>query len=123
MFQPHTYTRTLALFHEFGEAFEKADIVVLGEIYAAREKNIYKISSIIMMEKILEHNPSKHVFYIEDFEDIASFVYENAGPGDLVLTMGAGDIYKVGEMILEMDAARIESIRKTKVREFKIIED
>ena len=76
-----------------------------------------------MMEKILEHDPSKHVFYIDNFEDIASFVYEKAGPGDLVLTMGAGDINKVGKMILDMDAARIESIRKTKVREFKKIED
>ena len=76
-----------------------------------------------MMEKILDHDPSKHIFYIEDFEDIASFVYEKAEPGDLVLTMGAGDIYKVGEMILDMDAARIEAIRKTKEREYKKIED
>ncbi len=123
LFQPHTYTRTMALMDEFGEAFDNADEIVLAEIYAAREKNIYKISSKTLMEKILEHDETKHVFYIEDFEDIASFVYEKAGPGDLVLTMGAGDIYKVGEMILEMDVARIESIRKTKVREFKKIED
>ena len=123
LFQPHTYTRTIALIDEFGEAFDNADEIILAEIYAAREKNIYKISSTIIMEKIMEHDPSKHVFYIEDFEDIASFVYEKAGPGDLVLTMGAGDIYKVGEMILDMDAARIEAIRKTKVREFKKIED
>ena len=125
LFQPHTYTRTVALIDEFGEAFDNADEIVLAEIYAAREKNIYKISSKIMMDKILEHNPSKHVFFIEDFEDIASFVYDRAEPGDLVLTMGAGDIYKVGEMILDMDAARIETIGKTKEREreYKRIED
>ena len=123
LFQPHTYTRTVALIDEFGEAFDDADEVILAEIYAAREKNIYKISSKTMMEKILDHDPSKHIFYIEDFEDIASFVYEKAEPGDLVLTMGAGDIYKVGEMILDMDAARIEAIRKTKEREYKKIED
>ena len=123
LFQPHTYTRTVALLDEFGEAFDDADEIVLAEIYAAREKNIYKISSKTVMEKIHEHDPSKHVFFIEDFEDIADFVYERAEAGDLVLTMGAGDIYKVGEMILDMDASRIEAIRKTKVREFKIIED
>ena len=123
LFQPHTYTRTMALLDDFGEAFDNADEIILAEIYAARETNIYKISSKSMMEKILEHDPSKHVFYIEDFEDIASFVYERAEPGDLVLTMGAGDINKVGEMILDMDAARIEAIRKTKEREYKKIED
>ena len=75
------------------------------------------------MEKIHEHDPSKHVFYIEDFEDIASFVYERAGAGDLVLTMGAGDINTGGKMILDMDAARIELIRKPKEGEYKKIED
>ena len=54
---------------------------------------------------------------------VASFVYERAGAADLVLTMGAGDINKVGKMILDMDAARIELIRKTKEREYKKIED
>ena len=54
---------------------------------------------------------------------MANFVYKNSGEKDLVLTMGAGDIYKVGEMILDMDVSRIEAIRKTKIREFKKIED
>jgi UDP-N-acetylmuramate--alanine ligase len=101
LFQPHTYTRTMALLDDFGAAFDNADEIILAEIYAARETNIYKISSRSIMEKIHEHDPSKHVFYIEDFEDIASFVYERAGAGDLVLTMGAGDINKVGKMILD----------------------
>ena len=61
--------------------------------------------------------------YVIDASSSIYFVYEKAGPGDLVLTMGAGDINKVGKMILDMDAARIEAIRKTKVREFKKIED
>lgn len=55
------------------------------------------------MNKIKEENPSKEVYFFEDFEEIANFVYNNAGQGDLVLTMGAGDIYRVGEMILEKD--------------------
>lgn len=123
LFQPHTYTRTMALMDDFAEAFDDADVIVLAEIYAAREKNIYKISSQTLANKIHEHAPDKDIYFIKDFEDIASFVYNNAGAKDLILTMGAGDIYKVGEMILDMDASRIEAIRKTKVREFKRIED
>ena len=103
LFQPHTYTRTLALLDEFAGSFDDADKVVLAEIYAAREKNIYKISSKTLMNKILERDPEKDVYFFNDFEDIANFVYNNAQEGDLILTMGAGDIYRVGEMILELD--------------------
>ena len=103
LFQPHTYTRTLALLEEFSQAFTEADKVVLAEIYAAREKNIYKISSKTLMNKIREYDPEVDVFYFKGFEDIAKFVYDNAEEGDLILTMGAGDIYRVGEMILELD--------------------
>lgn len=101
VFQPHTYTRTMALFDEFAEAFEKADILVLAEIYAAREKNIYKISSAQLAESIKKSYPDKKVLFVEDFSEIANYVDKNSEKGDLVLTMGAGDIYKVGEMILE----------------------
>ena len=103
LFQPHTYTRTMALLDEFAGSFDDADKVVLAEIYAAREKNIYKISSKTLMNRIREHDPQKDVYYFKNFEDIAHFVYDNAEEGDLILTMGAGDIYRVGEMILEMD--------------------
>lgn len=103
LFQPHTYTRTLALLDEFSESFSAADKTVLAEIYAAREKNIYKISSKTLMNKIREYDRDADVYYFKNFEDIAQFVYDNAEEGDLVLTMGAGDIYRVGEMILELD--------------------
>ena len=103
LFQPHTYTRTMALIDDFATAFEEADKIVLAEIYAAREKNIYKISSRTLMNRIKEADPSKEVYFFKDFEEIASFVYNNAEEGDLVITMGAGDIYKVGEMIMEKD--------------------
>mgnify|MGYP004456496797 FL=1 len=106
LFQPHTYTRTMALLDDFATAFDEADKVVLAEIYAAREKNIHKISSKTLMNKIKEHDVNKDVYFFEDFEEIASFVYNNAQEGDLVITMGAGDIYKVGEMILEKDENR-----------------
>lgn len=100
-FQPHTYTRTLALFDEFADAFTETDHLILAEIYAAREKNIYKISSQQLMEKIKETHPDKDVCYIDNFGDIAKYLKENTSKGDMVITMGAGDIYKVGDLLLE----------------------
>ena len=103
MFQPHTYTRTLALFSEFGRAFENADKVVLTEIYAAREKNTYNISSQDLLNEIKKNYPDKEVYYFAEKEEAAQFVYNKSMPEDLILTMGAGDIYKAGEIILKMD--------------------
>lgn len=109
VFQPHTYTRTLALFDDFVEALAGADKIILAEIYAAREKNITKISSSSLVEKIRNQFPGKEVYYIENLDDIASFVLKTAQPDDLVITMGAGDIYKVAEAIIEKDSCMISS--------------
>ena len=103
LFQPHTYTRTIALFEDFTEAFGRADVLVMAEIYAAREKNIYKISSKELVDKIKITHPEKEAYYFSTFDEIAGFVIDNAQSGDLVITMGAGDIYKVAEIILEKD--------------------
>jgi UDP-N-acetylmuramate--alanine ligase len=103
LFQPHTYTRTLALFDEFAEAFDEADKIIFAEIYAAREKNIYRISSKELVAEIKRTNPNKEVYFFESFDEIANFVINNSEPGDLVITMGAGDIYKVAEIIIEKD--------------------
>ena len=100
LFQPHTYTRTLALFDEFAEAFDEADKIIIAEIYAAREKNIYKISSKELVAEIKRTQPGKEVYYIGSFEEMANFILGNAEPDDLVITMGAGDIYKVAELLL-----------------------
>lgn len=106
LFQPHTYTRTLALFDEFAESFDKADKIIIAEIYAAREKNVYKISSKELVNEIKRVNPTKDVYYFSNFDEIANFVINNGQSGDLVITMGAGDIYKVAEIILENDRRR-----------------
>ena len=103
LFQPHTYTRTLALHDEFAEALDLADKVVLAEIYAAREKNIHNTSSRSILAKMKEKDPGKDAWFIETKDEIADFVLNYAKPGDLVITMGAGDIYEVGEAILEKD--------------------
>ena len=103
LFQPHTYTRTLALHDDFAEALDMADKVVLAEIYAAREKNTYNVSSRSILAKMKEKNPGKEAWYLETSDEIADFVLNYAAPGDLVITMGAGDIYKAGDLILEKD--------------------
>ena len=103
LFQPHTYTRTRALHDDFAVSLAAADKVVLAEIYAAREKNIHRISSKSIVGKIKEIYPNKEVYYFKEFDEIARFVENNAEDGDLVITMGAGDIYKVGESIMEDD--------------------
>lgn len=103
IFQPHTYTRTLALFDQFADAFERADVVVLADIYAAREPDVYNISSGMVADEIRRKYPTKGIYYFPTFDEIADFVMENTSDGDVVMTMGAGDIYKVGELILEKD--------------------
>ena len=96
-FQPHTYTRTAALFDQFVEALELADVVVLAEIYAARETNDLGISSMDLVRKIPGGT------YCPDLEGVTARLAELARPGDLILTVGAGDIYLAGEALLEME--------------------
>ena len=90
----------MALFDEFAKAFNDADVLIMAEIYAAREKNIYKISSRELITEIKKEQPAKEAYYFSSLEEIATFVANNAQPGDVVITMGAGDIYKVAEMLM-----------------------
>ena len=103
IFQPHTYTRTKALFDEFVDSFEDADVIVLTDIYAAREKDIYNVSSYKLMNAIKSKHPDKEVYYVKDFEDIVKYIEKFAKEDDIVMTMGAGDVYKVGDMLLHKD--------------------
>ena len=103
IFQPHTYTRTKALFNEFVDAFGDADVVVLTDIYAAREKDIYNISSYKLVNAMKITHPDKPVYYVKDFEDIVKYIEKFADKDDIVMTMGAGDVYKVGDMLLNKE--------------------
>ncbi len=94
-FQPHTYTRTKALFDDFVRELSKADVVVLAEIYAARERNTIGISSKDLAEKI----PS--AIYCESLGQVTACLEEMAQPRDMILTMGAGDIFRAGEALLK----------------------
>ncbi len=98
-FQPHTYTRTHALFHEFVEVLRMADVVVLGEIFAARESNELGISSADLAREI------PGAVYCSTLDKVAESLSRMAGEGDLVLTVGAGDIYRAGEKLIQMQEA------------------
>ena len=94
-FQPHTYTRTHALFHEFVEQLSKPDVLILAEIYAARERNTVGISSRDLVEKI----PGST--YCATLPEVTQCLQELAQPGDVILTVGAGDIYRAGEALVK----------------------
>lgn len=98
IFQPHTYSRTKLLFDDFVSVLQKPDFLILADIYAAREKNTYGIHSKDLANAVSVHNPN--AYYLESFDEIENFVLEHAEPGDLLITMGAGDIYFVGEALL-----------------------
>lgn len=98
VFQPHTYTRTRAFLDEFAESLSLADEVILADIYAARETDNLGISSKDIAERIEKKGVKVH--YIPSFEEIETFILENCIHGDLLITMGAGDIVKVGENLL-----------------------
>ena len=99
MFQPHTYTRTKAFFHEFAEALSHADHLVLADIYAARETDTLGISSADLAKEAEALGTDAH--YYPSFEEIETFLHDNCRPGDLLITMGAGDIVTVGEELLK----------------------
>lgn len=99
IFQPHTYTRTKLLLDAFANSFDESDVIIITDIYAAREKDYGDIHSKTLRDAISEHRDN--TFYISGFDDIVKFIKENIKKDDVVVTMGAGDVYKIGEMILE----------------------
>ena len=95
VFQPHTYSRTAALFDDFVAQLRRPDVLVLAEIYAAREKNTIGISSAALADRV------KGSIYCPSFAELDSTLRALARPGDIILTVGAGDVYKVGESLVK----------------------
>ena len=94
-FQPHTYTRTKALFDDFIRELRRVDVAVLAEIYAARESNKLGISSLDLAKQV------EGAIFFETLPEVAAYLRTIAQEGDIILTVGAGDIYKAGEMLLK----------------------
>jgi UDP-N-acetylmuramate--alanine ligase len=101
VFQPHRYTRVNCLLDDFGRSFYQADKVIVSEIYPAGEKPIPGISGELVVEKIREFG-HRDVIYVPEVSDIPSLLLGEAKPGDIVLTLGAGNVYKVGEQFLKI---------------------
>ncbi len=95
IFQPHTYTRTKGLFEDFVRVLPLADKVIIADVYSAREKYTGEIHSCDLALAV------KDAIYMNDFSAIARYVKENAKQGDLVLTVGAGDVFKIGKELVE----------------------
>lgn len=98
VFQPHTYSRTYELFDQFVDALTNADEIVLVDIYAAREKNIYGISSEDLQKKLADLG--KKAYYFASFDEAEIFLLKNCINGDMLITMGAGDVQIIGEVLL-----------------------
>lgn len=99
VFQPHTYTRTKAFFHEFAEVLSHTDHLVLADIYAARETDTLGISSRDLAEEVKKLGTD--AYYLPTFTEIENFLKEHCAPGDLLITMGAGNVVDIGDALLK----------------------
>jgi len=97
VFQPHRYTRTRQLYKDFGKAFGDADVVILTEIYSAGEKPISGVSARLIGEEIAR--TGKEVIYVPLFETVEEHILAAAQPGDMIITIGAGNIWQAGVQV------------------------
>ena len=99
VFQPHTFSRTRFLFDEFGEAFGDADEIIIADIFAARETDDGTVSAAQLADRIAQTGKSAR--YVGDFAAIEAYLREHCKSGDLLMTVGEGDVYKIGENFLK----------------------
>ena len=100
VFQPHTYSRTVELLDEFAESLLNFDNIIVVDIYAAREKNIYGISSKDLVDKV--KYMGKDAVYMPSFEECVKYLKENVKENDVILTQGAGTVTEIGEMLINL---------------------
>lgn len=101
VFQPHRYSRTFYLANSFRNAFDFADVVLLLDIYPAQESPIPGVSAVNIFHSVREADPEKEVIYVPKISDAVKYLQEKVRKDDLVLTLGAGDVYKTGEELLK----------------------
>lgn len=100
VFQPHRYSRTRALFDEFTRSFYQSDLLVVLPIYAAGEKEIKGVDSRLLFEEIRAHG-HKDVVFVPNLDEAVAHLKQVLAKGDILLTLGAGDVYKLGETLLK----------------------
>ena len=102
IFQPHRYTRTAALAQEFGESFELADKIILMDVYGAGEEPVPGVSGKLIADAVGDSFPGRPIAYFPHRAELLSYLKASSRSGDLVLTLGAGDVTTVGDQVLEM---------------------
>jgi UDP-N-acetylmuramate--alanine ligase len=102
VFQPHRYTRTATQWRPMGESLAGADVVVLTDVYGAGELPVPGVTGKLLVDALLEASPRTHAVYLPHRADVAGYVARTVRPGDLVLTLGAGDVTMVGEETLAL---------------------
>ncbi|MET0564216.1 MAG: Mur ligase domain-containing protein [Gaiellaceae bacterium] len=100
-FQPHLYSRTRYLAHELGRALAAADAVAVTKVYAAREQPVPGVEGTLVVEELASERPGMPIGWMPELEDAVRFLARRARPGDLVLTIGAGDVERAGPLLLE----------------------
>ena len=101
VFQPHLYSRTRHLAHELARALAAADAVAVTSVYAAREEPVAGVEGTLVVEALASERPGMAVGWTPELEDAVRFLARRARPGDLVLTIGAGDVERAGPLLLE----------------------
>ncbi len=101
MFQPHRYSRTKALMKEFQTCFHQADLLVMCDVYAASEPPVEGVNSQVLLEAVAKHG-QRNTLYLAEVDTMADKVRPHLSRGDLVLTLGAGNIFKAGEKLLDL---------------------
>ncbi len=101
VFQPHRYSRTKHLLEEFSKAFDLADHLIITDIYSAGEKPIKGVNAKKLFDKTAKNNRDIKIDYIKKLADVTQYLQQIIKPKDLILTIGAGDVYKVGEMLVQ----------------------
>lgn len=105
VFQPHTFTRTRDFYKDFGRSFMNADVLIVTDIYPARERPIQGVTGELISDAARSFG-HKNVMYVPDKKDVPAMLHELVRPGDIVITMGAGDIYTYGaQFIAQLEAA------------------
>ena len=108
VFQPHLYSRTRAMWRSFGAALAQADVVVVTDVYGAREQPVPGITGKLIVDAVSEARPGRRVAYFPRLEEAAGYVSAQLRAGDLVLSMGAGDITTLPQRIIDTERADTE---------------
>ena len=111
VFQPHTYTRTKELLDKFSESFTDSDVVIITDIYASREKDTGIIHSRDLVDAIIKRG--KNAIYISSLAEVSEYLSSNVKPGDVVFTLGAGDVYTAGEALLKIGSEPPAQVKKS----------